>query len=245
MRQVVLPGRGRCEVVEQDEPQGGPGHVVVDVAVSVLSPGTERAILLDRPTAGSRFPEFPGYMAAGTVRSGPGLAAGTRVAVRRARHADVAVVPPRCVRTLPDGVRPADAAVWQLALTALHGIEAGGCPGEPVTVVGQGLLGVITRRLAVALGAPRVRAVAASAARTWSTRSEPFTVFEEPGRLEGGTPSSWTPPTPAPAWPSPSPRPRTAGGWYCWDRRGPNRPTFRSSNSTTAGSTCAAPMSPG
>ncbi|WP_406455784.1 Gfo/Idh/MocA family oxidoreductase [Streptomyces sp. NBC_00876] len=188
MRQVVLPGRGRCEVVEQDEPQGGPGHVVVDVAVSVLSPGTERAILLDRPTAGSRFPEFPGYMAAGTVRSGPGLAAGTRVAVRRARHADVAVVPPRCVRTLPDGVRPADAAVWQLALTALHGIEAGGCPGEPVTVVGQGLLGVITRRLAVALGAPRVRAVAASAARTWSTRSEPFTVFEEPGRLEGGTP---------------------------------------------------------
>ncbi|MFG2226544.1 Gfo/Idh/MocA family oxidoreductase [Streptomyces sp. NPDC048644] len=189
MRQVVLPGPGRCEIIDQDEPPGGPGHVVVDVSVSVVSPGTERAILLDRPTAGSRFPEFPGYMAAGTVRGGTGLPAGTRVAVRRARHADVAVVPARYVRAVPDRVPPADAAVWQLALTALLGLEVGGQrPGEPVTVVGQGLLGVITRRLAVACGAPQVRAVAASAAKTWSTRTEPSTVFGEPGRPDGGTP---------------------------------------------------------
>ncbi|MER6379336.1 Gfo/Idh/MocA family oxidoreductase [Streptomyces sp. NPDC001250] len=189
MRQVVLPGPGRCEIIEQDEPPGGPGHVVVDVGVSVLSPGTERAILLDRPTAGSRFPEFPGYMAAGTVRSGPGLPAGTRVAVRHARHADVAVVPTRYVRAVPDHVRPADAAVWQLALTALHGLETGGQrAGEPVTVVGQGLLGVITRRLAAACGAPQVRAVSASTAKTWTSRTEPFTVFAEPGRFDGGTP---------------------------------------------------------
>lgn len=188
MRQVVLPGPGRCEIIDQDEPQGGPGQVAVDVSVSVLSPGTERAILLDRPTAGSRFPEFPGYMAAGTVRSGPGFSAGTRVAVRRARHADVAVVPARYVRAVPDRVPPADAAVWQLALTALHGLETGGqVAGEPVTVIGQGLLGVITRRLATALGAPQVRAVAASAAKTWSCRTEPSTVFGEPGRLDGGT----------------------------------------------------------
>ncbi|MFF2812863.1 Gfo/Idh/MocA family oxidoreductase [Streptomyces sp. NPDC058000] len=189
MRQVVLPGPGRCEVVEQSEPPGGPGHVVVDVSLSVLSPGTERAILLDRPTAGSRFPESPGYMAAGTLRSGPGLPTGTRVAVRRARHADVAVVPARYVRAVPDRVPPADAAVWQLALTALHGLETGGQRAdEPVTVVGQGLLGIITRRLAAARGASRVRAVAASTAKTWTTRTEPSTVFEEAGRLDGGTP---------------------------------------------------------
>ncbi|WP_275460820.1 Gfo/Idh/MocA family oxidoreductase [Streptomyces noursei] len=189
MRQVVLPGPGRCEVVEQSEPPGGPGHVVVDVSLSVLSPGTERAILLDRPTAGSRFPESPGYMAAGTLRSGPGLPTGTRVAVRRARHADVAVVPARYVRAIPARVPPADAAVWQLALTALHGLETGGQRAdEPVTVVGQGLLGIITRRLAAARGASRVRAVAASTAKTWTTRTEPSTVFEEAGRLDGGTP---------------------------------------------------------
>ncbi|MFF4948268.1 Gfo/Idh/MocA family oxidoreductase [Streptomyces chattanoogensis] len=189
MRQVVLPGPGRCEVVEQDEPPESPGHVVVDVKLSVLSPGTERAILLDRPTAGSRFPETPGYMAVGTLRSGPGLPAGTRVAVRRARHADVAVVPARYVRAVPERVPPADAAVWQLALTALHGLETGGQrAGEPVTVVGQGLLGVLTRRLAAARGASRVRAVAASTAKTWTSRAEPSTVFEEAGRLDGGTP---------------------------------------------------------
>ncbi|MFE7116850.1 Gfo/Idh/MocA family oxidoreductase [Streptomyces sp. NPDC057654] len=198
MRQVVLPGPGRCEVVERYEPTAAPGHVVVDVSLSVLSPGTERAILLDRPTADSRYPESPGYMAAGTLRGGPGLpagtrdlclSAGTRVAVRRARHADVAVVPVRCVRAVPDRVRPIDAAVWQLALTALHGLETGGQRGdEPVTVVGQGLLGIITRRLAAARGASRVRAVAASTAKAWTTRTEPSTVFEDPGRLGGGTP---------------------------------------------------------
>ncbi|MDI3423357.1 Gfo/Idh/MocA family protein [Streptomyces luteolus] len=189
MRQVALPGPGRCEIVERDEPSSGPGDVVIDIGVSVLSPGTERAILLDLPTAGSRFPEFPGYMAAGTVRHGPAFPAGTRVAVRRARHARVAVVSPRYVRAVPEGVRPVDAAVWQLALTALHGLRTGeAAAGEPVTVVGQGLLGVITRRLATALGAPRVRAVAASTARTWSTRNEPATAFEEPGRFDGGTP---------------------------------------------------------
>ncbi|MEV0277838.1 Gfo/Idh/MocA family oxidoreductase [Streptomyces sp. NPDC050610] len=187
MRQVVLPGPGRCEIVDQDEPRGGPGHVTVDVGVSVLSPGTERAILLDQPTAGSRFPEFPGYMAAGTVRGGPGFPPGARVAVRRARHADVAVVPARYVRAVPDRVPPADAAIWQLALTALHGLETGGqVAGEGVTVIGQGLLGVITRRLAAALGAPRVRAVAATAARTWTCRTEPSTVFGKPGPPDGG-----------------------------------------------------------
>ncbi|WP_231629116.1 Gfo/Idh/MocA family oxidoreductase, partial [Streptomyces clavuligerus] len=190
MRQVVLPGPGSCEIVERDEPPGEPGRIVVDIGVSVLSPGTERAILLDRPTADARYPEHPGYMAAGTVRGGDGAgpAAGTRVAVRRARHASVAVVPVRQVRAVPEGVPPADAAVWQLALTALHGLETGEQrAGEPVTVVGQGLLGVITRRLAAALGAPRVRAVAASSARAWTCRTEPGTAFVAPDDHDGGS----------------------------------------------------------
>ncbi|MEE1827737.1 Gfo/Idh/MocA family oxidoreductase [Streptomyces sp. BE20] len=190
MRAVVLTGPGQCEVIERDEPPGGPGQVVVDLSVSVISPGTERAILLDLPNAGARYPEHPGYQAAGTVRSGSALPAGTRVAVRRARHAEVAVVPERHVRPIPDRVPPADAAVWQLALTALHGLETGGQrPGEPVTVVGGGLLGVITRRLAAARGASRVRAVAATTAKAWTLRAEPTTVRHEPGGPDDdGTP---------------------------------------------------------
>ncbi|MFF7636343.1 hypothetical protein ACFZB9_24825 [Kitasatospora sp. NPDC008050] len=189
MRAVVLTGPGQCEIVERDEPPGGPGQVVVDLSVSVISPGTERAILLDLPTAGARYPEHPGYQGAGTVRGGSALPAGTRVAVRRARHAEVAVVPERCVRAVSERVPLADAAVWQLALTALHGLESGGQrPGEPVTVVGGGLLGVITRRLAAASGAAQVRAIAASAAKAWATRAEPATVRHQPGGPKDGTP---------------------------------------------------------
>ncbi|MES9509794.1 Gfo/Idh/MocA family oxidoreductase [Streptomyces sp. NPDC000609] len=190
MRAVVLTGPGQCEFVDRDEPPGGPGLVAVDLSVSVVSPGTERAILLDLPNAGARFPEHPGYQGAGIVRSGSALPAGTRVAVRRARHAEVAVVPERFVRPLPDRVRPVDAAVWQLALTALHGLETGGQrPGEPVTVVGGGLLGIITRRLAAARGASRVRAVAASTAKAWTLRAEPVSVRHEPGGpADDGTP---------------------------------------------------------
>ncbi|MFI9742990.1 Gfo/Idh/MocA family oxidoreductase [Streptomyces sp. NPDC052494] len=200
MKSVVLSGVGVCEVVEQDEPRGGPGDIVVDVGVSVISPGTERAILLDLPTADARFPERPGYMAAGTVRAGSSIPAGTRVAVRRARHASVAVVPAAQVRVLPEHVPLVDAAVWQLALTALHGLERGAQrPGEPVTVIGGGLLGVITRRLAAARGAAGVRAVAASTAKAWAAEAEPGTTFRsaeaEPGTTYlsaeaagGGTP---------------------------------------------------------
>ncbi|MFD3662986.1 bi-domain-containing oxidoreductase [Streptomyces sp. NPDC058659] len=189
MKSVVLSGVGVCEVIERDEPQGGPGDVVVDVGVSVVSPGTERAVLLDLPTAGARFPEYPGYMAAGTVRAAASIPAGTRVAVRRARHASVAAVPAAHVRVVPDHVPLVDAAVWQLALTALHGLERGGQrPGEPVTVIGGGLLGVITRRLATARGAASVRAVAGSPAKAWAAKPEPVTTFLSTGEAADGTP---------------------------------------------------------
>ncbi|OKH98992.1 oxidoreductase [Streptomyces sp. CB02923] len=186
---MVLTGAGRCDVIERDEPAGGPGEIVVDISVSVISPGTERAVLLDLPTADARFPEYPGYMAAGAVRAPSSLPGGTRVAVRRARHGDVAAVPAACVRAVPDHVPLLDAAVWQLALTALHGLERGAqCPGEPVTVIGGGLLGVITRRLAAARGAPEVRAVAGSAAKAWAAETEPATTFLSTGTVGGGTP---------------------------------------------------------
>ncbi|MFB6889483.1 hypothetical protein ACFCX4_09245 [Kitasatospora sp. NPDC056327] len=189
MRSVVIPGVGRSELLEQDEPPAGPADAVVDVEVSIVSPGTERAVLLDLPAAGARFPEFPGHMAAGTVRRAPSLPAGTRVAVRRAGHRSVAVLPECFVRAVPDHVPSADAAVWQLAITALQGLLLGGQrAGEPVTVIGSGLLGVITRRLAAALGAPSVLAVADSPAKAWTTHGEPTTSFTPPDRVGAESP---------------------------------------------------------
>jgi hypothetical protein len=145
MRSVVWPSIGVSEVVDQDEPSGGSDDVVVDVSVSMISPGTERARLLGLPTAAVRFPHIPGYLAAGSVRLARSMAAGTRVAVRGAGHQSVAVAPVRLVRAVPDHVPLVDAAVWQLALTAMYGLALGEHrAGEPVAVVGAGLLGVVT-----------------------------------------------------------------------------------------------------
>ncbi|MFI9202997.1 Gfo/Idh/MocA family oxidoreductase [Streptomyces sp. NPDC053048] len=146
-----------------------------------MSPGTERAHFLGLPTAQVRFPYLPGYLAAGTVRSaGPDLLEGHRVALRGVGHQSLAVAPVESVHRLPDDVAFEDAAVWHLALTAMHGLALGGHrDGEPLAVLGAGLLGAITRRLCAARGpSPSVcLAVAASAAKEWTTRTEPGTTF--------------------------------------------------------------------
>jgi len=117
------------------------------------------------------------------------MAAGTRVAVRGAGHRSVVVVPSRLVHAVADRVPLLDAAVWQLALTAMYGLALGEhLPGEPATVVGAGLLGVITRRLAAARGAPVIRAVARSEARAWAARTEPATAIVPVGRVSADSP---------------------------------------------------------
>jgi 2-desacetyl-2-hydroxyethyl bacteriochlorophyllide A dehydrogenase len=189
MRSVVWPHAGMSEVVDAEEPPEGPDDAVVEVSVSVLSPGTERARLLGLPTAAVSFPHVPGYQAAGSVRLAPAMAAGTRVAVRGAGHQSVAVVRSRLVHAVADHVPLLDAAVWQLALTAMYGLALGEhLPGEPVTVIGAGLLGVITRRLAAARGAPVIRAVARSEARAWAARTESATAIVPAERVSADAP---------------------------------------------------------
>ncbi|MEV4380202.1 Gfo/Idh/MocA family oxidoreductase [Streptosporangium sp. NPDC049644] len=157
----------------------GAGEVLVEVAVSVMSPGTERARFLGLPNALVSFPHDPGYLAAGSVRRpAPGFPAGTAVALRGVAHRSLAVVPVSAVHTVPRGVALQDAALWQFALTAMHGLAMGGYePGEPVAVVGAGLLGIMARRIAAARGTTDCLAVGESAARSWAARAEEHTRF--------------------------------------------------------------------
>ncbi|GIH26285.1 hypothetical protein Aph01nite_45950 [Acrocarpospora phusangensis] len=155
--------------VEVREP--GAGEVVVDVEVSVTSPGTERAWFLGLPNAIIDFPYTPGYLAAGRVRG-----TGTRVALKGAPHQSTVVVPEASAYPIPEGVAAGDAALWQLALTAMHGLEMGGYrPGEPVAVVGGGLLGIMARRLVAACGSTDCLAVASSDAKAWTAAAERHT----------------------------------------------------------------------
>ncbi len=98
-----------------------------------------------------------GYSSAGRVVEvgewATGLAVGDLVAAAGAGHAELQVVAAPLAVALPPGVDPAQAAFGALATVALNGLrlaEVG--PGSRVAVVGLGLLGRLTARLARAAG---------------------------------------------------------------------------------------------
>lgn len=98
-----------------------------------------------------------GYSAAGVVISAgeaaPGLAPGTRVATASAGHAEIQVVPGLLALPIPDNVTDEAAAFGAVAAIALQGLrQADVAPGGTICVVGLGLVGQLTARLALASG---------------------------------------------------------------------------------------------
>jgi predicted dehydrogenase len=185
-----------------------PGQVLVDTHVSVVSPGTERGILVGLPGTARRFPFRPGYSAAGVVRAvGAGVTAfkpGDRVAGGIPHASRVNVESSTIVKT-PDAVSDADAAFVVLAMIVMQGVRKAQIrPGERVAVIGQGLLGQIALRLARLLTPGRLVAVAATRARADVARASGADAFvalgETPHPIPGdeadvvieiaGTPSS-------------------------------------------------------
>ena len=150
----------------------GPADVVVDVAFSGISTGTERLLWAGEMPhfPGLSYPLVPGYEAVGTVVwAGPESTrgVGTSVFVPGARcHAGAAslfgaaasrlVVPSDRAIALPDGL-DRDGVLIALAATAHHAIA--GAP--PELIVGHGVLGRLMARITLALGA--------AAPRVWET----------------------------------------------------------------------------
>lgn len=99
-----------------------------------------------------------GYSATGVVVSVgdavPGaLVPGRRVATASAGHAEIQLVPGLLAVPVPDGVTDQAAAFGAVAAIALQGLrQADVAPGGTVVVVGLGLVGQLTARLALASG---------------------------------------------------------------------------------------------
>jgi 3-hydroxyethyl bacteriochlorophyllide a dehydrogenase len=145
----------------------GAGDVVVDVAWSGISTGTERLLYTGRMPhfPGLSYPLVPGYESVGTVRdagTSTRLTVGERVFVPGARcygevqglfgGAAARVVVPEA-RVVP--IAPSlgeNGVLIALAATAHHALVDGdGRPAE--LIVGHGVLGRLVARIAVALGA--------------------------------------------------------------------------------------------
>ena len=110
-----------------------------------------------------------GYSSAGRVVEvgewAGGVAVGDLVVAAGAGHAELQVVASPLAVPLPPGVDPASAAFGALASVALNGLRLADVgPGSRVAVVGLGLLGRLTARLAKAAGCEVVALEAVAAA---------------------------------------------------------------------------------
>jgi 2-desacetyl-2-hydroxyethyl bacteriochlorophyllide A dehydrogenase len=169
-RAVVWPAPGQAELVRVEVPRAGDAEVTVEVLTSVISSGTERAQYLRLPNTNVGYPHRPGYSAAGIV-----LAVGSEVArakpgdvvgVRNVPHMSVVTAPASSVHHAPAGVPVEAAAMVQLGVICGQGVrQAAVEPGEPVCVIGAGLIGVLAQRLATAAGAVPATIVAKSRAK--------------------------------------------------------------------------------
>lgn len=166
---IVWPEFGRAWAIGQDIARPARGQVLVRVVASAVSPGTERAFFARLPNAVVNFPQFPGYSAAGeVVEVGRGVKRfrpKDRVALT-APHASVAVAMESEIFAVPTTVSLEEAAFIQLGIIALHGVQKAQLrPGEPVVVLGHGLIGQLLVGLASAYGAHPVISVSRTAKR--------------------------------------------------------------------------------
>ncbi|MBV6636313.1 MAG: chlorophyll synthesis pathway protein BchC [Mameliella sp.] len=167
-RAVLLTGPGDLSLEQLDLKAPGAGDIVVEIAHSGISTGTEKLFWSGAmpPFPGMGYPLVPGYEAAGEVveaASGTGFRPGDRVFVPGADCFDGAyglfggaagVLVTEAARvTRIDAALGAEGALLALAATARHAM-AGLEKRMPELIVGHGVLGRLLARLTVAAGAP-------------------------------------------------------------------------------------------
>ncbi len=167
--QVVISQPGKVGLAEAALPEPGRGEVLLRASKSLLSPGTERALLLNLPGLKPTYPKTSGYSFVGeVVQLGDGatnLQLGDRVACRT-RHASHAIVDAADCHKLPASLSDERAAFFQLLAIALQGVRKTRLEiGEGCAVLGAGLVGLLALQVARAAGAMPVIAIDADASR--------------------------------------------------------------------------------
>lgn len=167
---IERPGVGTIRRVALAE--SGPGQVRVRMRYSAISLGTERLVfsglvpesLYQVMRAPFQEGDFPGpvkygYTAVGQVEAGAGFEPGQPVFCLHP-HQDRFVVPSAAVVPIPPGVPLERAVLAANAETALNAVwDAGLQPGDRVTVIGAGVVGLLTAYFAQKLCGAQVELV--------------------------------------------------------------------------------------
>lgn len=159
------PGKLALRTVQLPEP--GPDEVLVDIAWSGISTGTERLLWTGDmpPFPGLAYPLVPGYESVGVVREAGEqcqLKAGDTVFVPGAQcygevrglfggTASRLVVPEVRIRPIRESLGR-NGALLALAATAYHALRPTPDATLPDLIVGHGVLGRLLARLTIALG---------------------------------------------------------------------------------------------
>jgi len=170
-KNIVFTRINTAEVLEEPVPALGESDVLVQLAVSSLSSGTERANLTGSKTISWRRPEdseavFPrrlGYSSAGTVleigSAVTSVKPGDRVALSWSNYEQFCVMKESNVCPIGD-ISFENAALFHIATFPLAAIRK--CRleiGESAIVMGMGMLGLMSLQLLKAAGAAPIIAV--------------------------------------------------------------------------------------
>jgi L-iditol 2-dehydrogenase len=158
---TVAAGQMAMQGTEAAEPDAG--QIAVRTLLTLISPGTERAFILGLENTSQKYPSRPGYNLMGeVVQVGPGvdhLKCGDRVVAMRP-HASYATASAQEVTRVPAEVPSEHAVFLNMLAIALQGVRKARIElGEPVLVLGQGLIGQLAQQLARLQGGHPVIAV--------------------------------------------------------------------------------------
>ncbi|MGA0564999.1 zinc-dependent alcohol dehydrogenase [Ancylobacter sp. VNQ12] len=166
----VEPGRYELRHVPLGEPPAD--LLTIRTIISGISRGTERLVLqggipasehqrMRAPLQKGAFP-FPvqyGYQSVGLVEAGPEEWIGRTVFALHP-HQDLYALPVAAAMAVPDGIPPERATLAANMETALNAMwDAGAGPGDRITVVGGGVVGLLLTALATALPGAEVTLV--------------------------------------------------------------------------------------
>lgn len=149
---VIFTGPAAMELAAGPVSEPGPAQLLLKTCVSLISPGTERAFFLGLPNTTQQYPQRAGYsnvaevvaVGSGVIGWQPGDLAATN-----GLHAAYIVADASVCRRIPRGLADDHAVFFNLASIALQGVRKARIElGEPVVVLGAGLIGLLAMQLA-------------------------------------------------------------------------------------------------
>lgn len=193
MKHWFITGPEKLEIVDEDIPEPSEGEVLVRIAYTALSPGSNLHVYRTGTYASQWEPGNVEalYMGSGVIEAvGPGVdnhCVGQRVAFNGAGHQEYAVLPENRVYRVPDNLPMDVASLAYLSAWSVSALHLGGyAAAETVAVVGMGLVGASAAVTADAAGA-RVLGLDVESERIDYARGLGLGCVEDPRTLKSGT----------------------------------------------------------